>query len=159
MLVVNIKLYQKCHEPHPDIYVIEVCDMRTIYLELGHKLPDKVPVGIVLLPKGDRAVHSVVLVEESACRQPHPICIVYAPVIINQQSVEHIPASCPGAVQISTGEEACDCMPRKVMHPSLHHMHHASSPASHAVTSDYVTRLQIQKQKPASHTIKSDYVT
>lgn len=89
------------------------------YLELRHKLPDEISVWVVLLAKSDGAVHPVVLVEESTGRQPHPVGIVQAPVIINQQSVKHIPASLPGAVEISTSEEASNCMPCKMMHPAL----------------------------------------
>ena len=76
-----------------------VCTNSTGYhLELRHELPDKVAIGIILAPKGDRAVHSVILIEESAGRKPHPVCVVQAPVIVYQQPVEDISACRPGAI-------------------------------------------------------------
>lgn len=92
---------------------------KTTHLELRHELPDKVTIGVVFAPKGDGAVHPVVLVEERAGRQPHPVCIVQAPVIVYQQPIKDVPAGCPGAVKISTCEEACYSMTRQVVHPTL----------------------------------------
>lgn len=92
---------------------------KAAHLELRHKLPDKVTIGVVFAPKGDGAVDSVVLVEECAGRQPHPVCVVQAPVIVYQQPIKDIPASCPGAIQISTCEEAGYSMTRQVVHPTL----------------------------------------
>ena len=41
--------------------------------QLRHKAPDEAPLRVILLAKGDRAVHTIVLVEESTGRQPHPV--------------------------------------------------------------------------------------
>ena len=93
-----------------------------LHLQLRHKLSDKVPIRVILLPKSHRAVHPVVLVEESACREPHPVGVVQAPVIVYEEAIKHVSACCPGAVEVPARQEACNCMPGEMVHPALHTM-------------------------------------
>jgi len=64
-------------------------------------------------------VHPVVGHREgSHARQPQPVAVVQGPVGVDQFPLEDVPSVLPVLPQLTTGQEAGDCMPAEVVHPT-----------------------------------------